>query len=291
MKTTAAPRIGCHLSIAGGVSKAVAGAKERGAEALQIFTTSPRQWAHLRHREEEVAAFRRGTAEMGHPPVVVHAIYLLNPASPDPALRKKSAAHLAECGRWSASLGASAVILHPGNTEDLAEGTGIRRLAAEFKAVLAEWPADVTLALEQSAGQRNSVGASLDHLRQLLDASAGDRRLGVWLDTAHAWGAGWDLTSAEGVATFGADVGASVGWDRVAGLHANDSKAVRGSRRDLHQNIGMGAIGDDGFRHLLRHPKFAALNWLLETPGLDGKGPDVANMDRIRRLRSESASS
>lgn len=284
------PRIGCHLSIAGGVSKAVAGAQERGAEALQIFTTSPRQWAHLQHRDEEVAAFRKGTAAMGSPPVVVHAIYLLNPASPDPALRKKSASHLVECGRWSAALGATTVILHPGNAADLADGAGLRRLAAELQAVLGEWPAGVTLALEQSAGQRNSVGASLDHLRQVLDALAGDPRLSTWLDTAHAWGAGWDLTTADGVARFAADIDRSVGWNRVAGLHANDSKAAKSSRRDLHQNIGMGSIGDDGFRHLFRHPKFAALDWLLETPGLDGKGPDIPNMDRIRRLRSESAS-
>ncbi len=285
------PVIGCHLSIAGGVSQAVTRAEERGCEAVQVFTTSPRQWAHLQHKDEEVAGWRAGLNRLGDLPVTVHAIYLLNPASPDPLLRKKSAAHLVECGRWSAAFGATAVVLHPGVASDLADGTGIRRLAAELKAVMKEWPKGVSLALEQSAGQKGTVGASLDHLAQTLDALSGEPRLAVWLDTAHAWGAGWDLTTADGVATFGADVEKSVGWKRIVGMHANDSKAARGSRRDLHQNIGLGSIGDGGFRHLFKHPKFAALPWLLETPGLDGNGPDVPNMERIKRLRSASASS
>jgi deoxyribonuclease-4 len=109
----------------------------------------------------------------------------------------------------------------------------------------------------------------------------------VWLDTAHAFGAGWDLRDGAGVDRFAADIARAVGWDRIAGIHANDSKVDLGSRKDRHENIGLGRIGDAGFKALLAHPSFARLPFILETPGLDGEGPDLPNMRRLKGLRGD----
>lgn len=279
------PLIGCHISMAGGAAKAVPRALEREAEALQVFTTSPRAWAHQTHREEDLRAFRAG---MQGKPVVVHGSYLMNFATTDDGLLRKSSAMLADTARWTAALGAVTVVLHPGQAVGAEGTTGVTRVAAGLKAVLKGWPAGVTLALEQSAGQRGSVGARLEDLRGVLDALGGDPRVAVWLDTAHAFGAGWDLRDAAGVERFAADIATAVGWEHVAGIHANDSKVGLGSRKDRHENIGLGGIGDAGFKALLAHPSFARLPFILETPGLEGDGPDLPNMRRLKGLRAGS---
>jgi len=278
------PLIGCHISMAGGAAKAVSRAVEREAEALQIFTTSPRAWAHQTHDADNLTAFRGGI--LGKP-VVVHGSYLMNFATTDLGLLKKSSAMLADTARWTAALGARTVILHPGQAVGADGSTGVERVAAGLKAVLKDWPAGVTLALEQSAGQKGSVGARLEDLRGVLDALDGDPRVAVWLDTAHAFGAGWDLRDAAGVDRFAGDIARAVGWDRIAGIHANDSKVGLGSKKDRHENIGLGLIGDAGFKALLGHPSFSRLPFILETPGLEGEGPDLPNMRRLKGLRGD----
>lgn len=279
------PRIGCHVSMAGGASKAVERAEARGCECLQIFTTSPRAWKHHVHRDEEVAAFRAGIARLGLAPVTVHASYLLNLATSDSVLHRKSIDLLTETARWSAALGASTVILHPGSCDEARMTAGLRRVANCVTSVLRGLPDGLTLSLEMSAGGRGSVGARFDQLAAVLDHVHGDKRVMVWLDTAHAHGAGHDLRNDDGLEAFVREVSRTVGWERVAGVHANDSKAERGSRRDLHENIGEGTLGSGAFRRLLRHRAFARLPFILETPGFDGKGPDERNMARLRRLR------
>jgi hypothetical protein len=177
-------RIGCHVSAAGGLSRAVPKAEARGCEAVQVFTTSPRQWRHQRHPEDQVAGFREGMARLGIAPVVVHASYLLNLATRDSALRAKSLDLLVETGRWSAAIGAAAVILHPGIADDVEGGPGVRRCAGAIRDALSAWPDGLSLSLEQSAGQRGTVGGTLDHFAAVLDALGGDPRISVWLDTA-----------------------------------------------------------------------------------------------------------
>jgi len=282
------PRIGCHVSIAGGVSKAIERAGERECECIQIFTTSPRMWAHFTHEESEVAGFRAGVARLGLDPVVTHASYLLNLASPDEGLRARSAALLAATARWSAILGASAVVVHPGSCADFDGGACVSRVAETVRAAFAEWPAGVALALEQSAGGPTTVGSRFEHLMDIFAALGGDARLRVWLDTAHAFSAGHDLANQAGIDGLVAEVRRTTGWDRVAGVHANDSKEPLGSRVDRHENIGFGLIGDAGFRLLLRHEALRALPFLLETPGIDGEGPDLENVSRLKRLRDGS---
>ncbi len=276
------PVVGCHISTAGGVGNAVERVRERGCEALQIFTTSPRAWAHQAHPEDQVARFRTGLAGI---PAVVHGSYLMNFATTDPALLVKSSTMLVQTARWASALGCTTVILHPGQAVGGEGADGVARVAAGLKAVLADWPAALTLSLEQSAGQKGSVGARLEDLAAVLDALAGDRRVNVWLDTAHAFGAGWDLRDPAGVNRFAADIRHALGTGRVAGVHANDSKVTLGSRKDRHENLGDGGIGLAGFVALLAHPDFTDRPFILEVPGLAGEGPDLENMNRIKRAR------
>lgn len=218
---------------------------------------------------------------------VVHGSYLMNFATTDPGLLRKSSTMLADTARWSAALGCATIVLHPGQAVG-GEGTdGVSRVVAGLKAVLQDWPKGLTLSLEQSAGQKGSVGARLEDLKAVLDGLDGDPRVNVWLDTAHAFGAGWDLRDAVGVDRFAAHVGSAVGWDRVAGLHVNDSKVDLGSRKDRHENLGDGKIGLEGFKTLLAHPDLARLPFILEVPGLDGDGPDLENVNRLKRARGE----
>ncbi len=278
------PRIGCHVSIAGGVSKAVTRAVERGCECIQIFTTSPRAWKHQTHKPEEVEAFRGGVKRHRLAPVVVHGSYLLNLASKQAWLLKRSIAMLAETFQWADRLGCASVIIHVGHCEEARMAEGLRCAGRALKAALKELPAGLTLSLEMTAGGTGSIGASFDHFTNLLHETGGDPRVRVWLDTAHAFAAGYNLRNQEGVGRLLADLRRTVGLQRVAGVHANDSRTPLGSRLDRHENIGSGHIGTQGFRLVLRQAAFRRLPFILETPGFDGTGPDRRNMRALRRL-------
>jgi deoxyribonuclease-4 len=242
-------------------------------------------WAHSAHAEEQVAAFRAGVSRTALSPVVAHGSYLLNMASPDEGLRARSVALLCATARWSAALGVEAIVVHPGTSDDARTGDCVSRVAGCIRVAFEEWPAGVSLALEQSSGGPTTVGASFEHFMDILGAVGGDARLRVWLDTAHAFAAGWDIARPEGIDRLVADVERTIGWDRVAGVHANDSKEALGSGHDRHENIGEGKIGSRGFRLLLRHEAFRNLPFLLETPGFDDEGPDLENVRRLKQLR------
>jgi len=278
------PRIGCHVSIAGGVSKAVERAVARECECIQIFTTSPRAWKHQTHRAEEVQAFREGVKRFHLAPVVVHASYLVNLASTQTWLYRRSITMLAETCRWAERLGCASVIIHVGHCADTAMAGGLRRAGRALKAVLKNVPPGLTLSLEMTAGGKGSIGASFDHFAALLHEVRGDARVRVWLDTAHAFAAGYDLRNQEGVGRLLADLKRTVGLQRVAGAHANDSKTLLGSCVDRHENIGAGHIGTEGFRLVLQQAAFKRLPFILETPGFDGTGPDLRNMKVLRWL-------
>jgi deoxyribonuclease-4 len=278
------PRIGCHVSIAGGLSQAIPRAIERGCECIQIFTTSPRSWKHQVHQDSEIAAFREGLARHGIVPAVAHAIYLLNPASPDVASREKSAAAISECAEWAARMGLSTVVLHAGHAMGEPEPAALKRVGAVLTLVLKDYPEGLTLSLETTSGGAGSIGGSFDHFAALLNETGGDVRIRVWLDTAHLFEAGYDLRTAPGLERLHSDIARTVGKDRIAGAHANDSKTELGSRVDRHENVGEGLIGDAGFRRILRDPFFRDLPYILETPGFDNKGPDRKNVDKLRYL-------
>jgi len=278
------PRIGCHVSIAGGLSRAASRAAERGCECLQVFTTSPRAWSHQRHLPGEVAGFRAGLTAHGLSPAVVHAVYLLNLASGKSRLRARSSAHLLETCRWARAIGASTVIFHPGHCPEGEMNGGLKRAAASLRPILRQLPPGLTLSLEMSSGGKTAVGTA-EHFSALFRLLRRHSRLRIWLDTAHAWGAGYDLRTRAGADKLVADYSEAGGARRIAGIHANDSLVPLGSRLDRHDNIGSGKIGLAGFRVLVRHPILRKLPFILETPGFDRQGPDRRNIDRLKRLR------
>ncbi len=275
--------LGSQESSAGGLHLAFERcARDRG-EALQLWTRSSRQWKARVLDDEMVRAFRDAHAGAGRIPVAAHAPYLINLAAADDALWERSIETLAEECRRAEALGVRQVIVHPGAAADAA--AGVARTALALRRICAAIPprARVRLLLEITAGQGSCVGCSFEQLAEMLQR-AGERRLGVCLDTQHMWAVGIDWTTPRGYArTFEA-------FDRLIGLrhleafHLNDSRRPLGARVDRHERIGDGAIGLGPFARLLRDERFAAVPGYLETPPLDNGEESFA--EGLRRLRS-----
>ncbi|HEV2284176.1 MAG TPA: deoxyribonuclease IV [bacterium] len=275
--------IGAHVSIAGRVYDAIPRAIANGCECLQIFVGSPRQWRLIEYDPADVAEFRRRRARAGLDPLVAHASYLVNFATADPALFRRSVDSLAHTVRGMDALGGLAAITHLGSTLGARWEECCDRVALALSTVLRRSSRAMVL-LEGSAG--GTIGGTFEQLRDILDAAGRSPRLGVCLDTAHLFASGWDIRSPEGVAAMVDAFDRRVGlrWLRV--LHLNDSKGALGSRLDRHENIGEGRIGRGGFRAVFGHPALRDLPGFIETPGFDRRGPDRRNVMTLRTLRA-----
>lgn len=284
--TLAGMRIGAHVSSAGGLHRAFEKARALGAEAMQVFLTAPQQWRLPQLNEEQLAAFRAAKEEAGIP-VFIHGVYLVNLGSQDEAILAKSVESLKAYLRYTSLLGAEATIFHVGSHL----GAGFDAVSAQvcrlIEEVLRDTPDDARLLLENNAGQGNCIGARFGELAAILRGLGNPARLGVCFDTCHAFAMGYDIASEAGCLRAMEEFDRELGNARLLAVHANDSKGPLGSIRDRHENIGDGAIGYDGFRTILRHPAFANASFVLEVPGIDGKGPDVENVERLKRLRAE----
>jgi deoxyribonuclease-4 len=279
-------RIGAHVSIAGGLPLAMDRAVRLGCECAQIFVGNPRQWRAASYPAEELAEFARRRADAGIDPVVAHAPYLVNLATPDPELRARGVGALAESLRVMEAVGGLGVVTHIGSARGDDPGVALARVADAVRQALGR-TRQTRLLLENSAG--GTLGGSFTQLRDLLDRLAGEVRVGICLDSAHLFAAGVDLRRARGVTAMLDDFDRVVGRDRLWLFHLNDSRSALGSRLDRHENIGQGEIGSAGFRALLREPRLAELGGILETPGFDRLGPDLKNMGILRRLRGDRA--
>lgn len=276
--------VGAHVSTAGGLATAVERAVALGAQCLQIFVGAPQQWADARYGDAEVTAFRDGLAAHGLGPLFIHAPYLVNLAALRDDLWTRSWQTMVRQLGWADRLGAVGVIVHLGSPGPGVgdRSVGLERISEALRRILAEHCGSARLILENDAGAGNRLGARLADLGELL-VTANDERLGVCLDTAHAFAAGHAITTGQGLAALVREVEA-LGADRLLVVHANDSLAPYASGRDRHANIGDGAIGAAGFRLLTHEPLLRARPWLLEVPGLDNRGPDAENVARLRRL-------
>ena len=264
------PRLGAHLSIAGGLPRAVDRAVASKCEALQIFTKSAGQWRARPLPEDEVVRFRRRVAETGIRPVVAHNSYLINIAAAAPSLRLQSLNALGEELDRAERLHLDALVMHPGSFTSGTEDGGLDLIADGLRALLAERPASgVMILLEHTAGQGTNLGHRFEHLASILDRLDGSPRVGVCLDTCHLLTAGYDLCSLEGYRRTFREFDRIVGIDRIKLFHLNDSKKPCGSRVDRHEHIGRGCLGLEPFRRLLNDRRFAKLPMLLETPKLD----------------------
>ena len=264
------PLLGAHLSIAGGLPRAVDRAEASGCRALQIFTKSAGQWRARELPPEEIALFRRRVRETKIRPVVAHNSYLINVAAADPALRRKSIAALRDELDRAESLGLDGLVMHPGSYTSGTEGGGLKLIGDALAAILASRPNGRTrILLEHTAGQGTNLGHRFEHLAEIIDRLGGSSRVGVCLDTCHLLAAGYDICSEEGYRETFRQFGRLVGFSRLKAFHLNDSKKPCGSRVDRHEHIGQGCIGVEPFRRLVNDPRFAKLPMLLETPKLD----------------------
>jgi deoxyribonuclease-4 len=279
--------LGAHVSISGSLDLAVDRAVAIGCECLQIFYGSPRQWRETAYSDQVLDRFieKRRAAHLD--PLVAHAAYLVNLATPNRVYREKSIASLLATVRGVERLDGLGAITHLGSRMGAPRRAAVRRVAAAVRQVLAQTSRAMIL-LENSAGAGGHVGADFEDLAEVL-FQVGDPRAGICLDTAHLYAAGWDLRTRDGVDAVVRAFDRVVGWDHVRVIHLNDSKGALGSHLDRHENIGEGWIGPDGFRAFIAHPRVRALPGLIETPGFNKKGPDRKNLARLKRLRGAHA--
>jgi deoxyribonuclease-4 len=278
------PVLGAHVNSSGGLQLAFPRAREMGADAIQCHPTPPNYWGSPKLDDERIETFREAAEKAGRPPFYFHAVYLINLAGDDATLRSRSESTLAGYLAAADRLGIDGVIFHTGSHK----GVGFEKVLPQIREHLLRVmqradPKRAHLLIENNAGLGGCVGAKFEEVRALLDA-IDDPRAAVCFDTCHAFASGYDIRTPEGVNKTLDELEAAVGLARLECIHANDSQTGLGSNRDRHANIGVGQIGDGGFRALLHEPRLKRLPFILEVPGADGQGPDKANLDALRRL-------
>jgi deoxyribonuclease IV len=279
-------RLGAHLPLANGMAKAVERAHEIGATALQVFGDNPTAWRRRAEPPAELPAFRERLAARDIGPVAIHASYLINLAGPELDFYERSVGLVTSELRAAPGFEARYVNVHIGSHRDTSVAAGTGRLADAVARILADVDdgADAArLVLENSSGGGFGLGTNVAELGDIAEAIAArgvaDRRVGFCLDTAHAWGAGVDLSKPNEVDGFLAAFDGRIGLERLVMVHLNDSKSERGSRADRHEHLGAGRIGAAGLARILTHPGLAGTTYYLETPGMD-EGYDAVNVAR-----------
>lgn len=275
-------RLGRHMPLNGRPAKAAEIARQLGCTAIQIFASNPTGWRPTAGDPSSSLAFAQAAQRWGLDPVVIHAPYLINLASPDDVIWEKSVSLL----RWTLQraplLGATYVVFHTGSHRGSGVEAGIARIAQGIARILPETPLEVMLLLENDVGAGNALGHSFEHLAAILNLlPTHQERLGVCLDTAHLWGAGHDIATAASVQEVLQRVDAIIGLARVRIIHLNDTEMALGSHRDVHARLGEGIIGEEGMRAFLTDPRLQHAVVLLETPiKTDEQGKEDWEHDR-----------
>jgi deoxyribonuclease-4 len=286
-----APRVGIHLGVARGLLRAARRARQIGATALQIFSDNPTAWRRRIEAPGDAPAFVAFCASEGIAPVAIHASYLINLAGSAEPFARQSIEGLTYEMQRAPAYGATLVNTHIGSHRGGGRVGGIARLAAAVSTVLGDSPTGVRLVLENSAGGGDTIGGTLEELTSILEAvpSTARDQLAFCLDTAHLWGAGYDISTAAGATAVLDRFDELIGLDRLALVHLNDSRSIRGSRGDRHEHIGAGRIGAAGLAAFLRDPRLPGRTALvMETPGVD-EGFDATNMRRSWLLYAGAA--
>ncbi|MEX2106737.1 MAG: deoxyribonuclease IV [Solirubrobacterales bacterium] len=278
--------IGAHVSTAGGLANAIERGEERGCESIQIFHQSPRMWRPTKYGEADFAAFREAMEGSAVEAVVIHAVYLINCATKDKELRKKSLASLTHALRIGDGIGAAGVVLHPGAQKGEPLGPSMKRAAKVIAAALKD-SERCPLLLEQTAGHKGLLGRNFDETAELIELAGAGKRLGLCLDSCHLFVQGYDVTDEAHLGAVIDEADEKVGLERLRCVHVNDAAAPLGSCRDRHANIGKGEMGRRGLSAFLSEPRFEGLPATLETPGPEKKGPSKAEVTAAKRLRRE----
>jgi deoxyribonuclease-4 len=275
--------IGAHVSASGGIHTAVDRAETFGAEAVQVFTQSPRMWRPTNHDPANFERFKARRAEVRLRGVLCHALYLVNLASPKRDFYAKSVAALENTVDVACAIDADAVVFHIGSHLGSGFDAGLKRVVPALASVLERCSDTTWLCMENSAGAGGTIGRSLHELAVLLERLDRHPRLGVCLDSCHLYVSGFDVGDRETLDRLLDELDRTIGFDRLRCLHVNDSKAPLGSNRDRHENIGDGELGDR-LGVFLAHPDLQGLPAVLEVPGPDDHGPDAEQVRRAKEL-------
>ncbi len=280
--------LGAHVSIADGIDKALARGEALGCTAIQIFTKNASQWKARRLKEREVRDFkleRTRTRIM----VLAHDGYLINLASPSPDLLAKSMASFREEMDRAEELEIPHLIMHPGAHGGSGEDAGLNSIIQSLDRLLKSTAGyRVSILVENTAGQGTALGYSFDHLSRIIRDSTAPERIGICLDTCHAFAAGYDMSSASSYESVIQELDAKIGLHCLKAVHLNDSKKGLGQRVDRHEHIGQGSLGIECFRQIMNDSRLARIPKFIETPKtLDGRDMDPVNLDLLRRLVSE----
>jgi deoxyribonuclease-4 len=278
--------IGAHVSTAGGLAKAVERGAELECDAIQIFHQSPRMWRPTAYREQDFQAARGAIDGSRIESVVIHAVYLINCATRDPDIRRKSLASLEQALTVGDGIGAHGVVLHAGARKGEPYAPSVKRAGEVIREALAR-SESCPLLLENTAGTQGPLGRDFGELADLIEGAGGGERLGACLDCCHLLAAGFEIRTVESLSTVVDELDDKVGLKRLRCIHVNDSKVPLGANRDLHANLGQGELGRRGLEVFLSEPRFEALPALIETGGPEGRGPDRTDVRLAKRLRRE----
>jgi deoxyribonuclease IV len=278
--------LGAHCS--GGVKRALDRAVEIGADAVQLFTQSPRTWKPPAADPETHAAFREKRRETGIGSVLCHALYLCNLAAPDDTVYERSVTTLAATVDTACAIEADAVVFHVGSHLGAGLEAGLDRVEAAMRTVLDRCSDTTWLLMENSAGAGGTIGRSVDELAILHERLEAHPRLGVCLDSCHLYVSGCDVTDRAALDAVLAELDTRIGLDRLRALHVNDAKAPLGSNRDRHDNVLDGLMGEQ-LGVFLGHPELQGLPAVLEVPGTNGKGADAEQVTRLKELHARWA--
>ncbi len=276
-------RVGLHVSISGSIDLAIDRALDRGCDTFQIFTRNPRGWRFKPLSREEVERFTRKLADSGMDPAVAHMPYLPNLASPKEGVYERSVEALKAEVRRCGLLNIPYLVTHLGSHLGAGVDVGRKRIVDACNDALSEVENDVILLLENTAGTRNSMGSTFEEIRSVIDGIDQEDRVAVCFDTCHAFAAGYDLRTEGALSETLGRFDEVIGLDLLRVVHLNDSKGGLGSRVDRHEHIGLGFIGEEGFKTILRNEMIRRLPLILETP-IDRRRDDYGNIRKVREL-------
>ncbi|NLS78128.1 MAG: deoxyribonuclease IV [Chloroflexi bacterium] len=283
------PRLGAHMSTAGGAEKALERGQSIGCETIQVFVTGPSQWKTKVVATEEAERFAAAQQATGIAPVVAHARYLLNLGSPDEALWRRSIEAFWEELQNCQQLQIPGIVLHPGAHMGAGEEAGLQRIAAALDELRQrDTNLPVHVLLENTAGQGTVLGHRFEHLARIMEMVQDPSWLGVCFDTCHAFSAGYELRTAEGFQETWAEFERALGLNRLEFVHLNDAKGCLGCHLDRHEQIGKGQLGLEAFRQILNDKRLRGLPMSLETPKGPEMAEDVENLSILRSLITES---
>ncbi|HUI05483.1 MAG TPA: deoxyribonuclease IV [Verrucomicrobiae bacterium] len=283
-------RLGAHMSIAGGVDRALERGASIGCDTIQVFLKSNRQWRGKKLTAAETQRFHVQQQATKIAPVFAHACYLINLAAAAGLTRRRSIAAMIDEIQRATQLGVPFIVMHPGAHLGAGERLGLRRVARSLDEVFrATRNSPVKIALETTAGQGSNLGYRFEHLAEIMGSVAAPERVAVCIDTCHLLAAGYDIRTPQGYRETMRKFDRVVGSNHVVGVHLNDSKAPLGSRVDRHAHIGQGHIGLSGFRSVLGDGRWRGLPMVLETPKSDDLHEDVENLRVLRRLSRQKS--